>query len=186
MTDHDRRRIYTLRFQIDANRINASGQLENMNKLERWRRDKVISINMAQPAQNEAAYGSNNRARKAYRYVFTMTESRTPEEQGILKEIERVLFPEGASTQSEKNDVEIVFNARKYGCILVTNDGGSRRQPGGILGNRDKLQQLLGIQVLTDGEAVVLVRKLIRERDDRERTESAITGQPLPEWVGKD
>jgi hypothetical protein len=67
----------------------------------------------------------------------------------------------------------------------VTNDGGSRRQFGGILGNRDKLQEL-GVQVLTDDEAVELVEELIRERDDRERTNSSITGQPLPEWVGKD
>ena len=184
MTGYDRRRIYRF-FQIDANRINASGRLENMNKLEKWHRDKVIRIKMAQPAQNEAAYGSSNRARKAYGYIFTMTESHTPEEAAVLKCIESILFSKGATTQSEKNDVEIVFHARKYGCILVTNYGGSRRQPGGILGSRDKLQEL-GIQVLTDDEAVELVRELIRERDNRERANSSITGQPLPEWVGND
>lgn len=156
-----------------------------MNTLERWRKDKVIRIMIAQPAQDEAAHGSRDRARKAYRYIFTMTKSHTRKDTELLKRIERVLFPQGASTQNEKNDIEIVFNARKYGCMLVTNDGGSRRQPGGILGNRDKLLQL-GIEVLTDEEAVVRIRQLIQDRDSREREKSNITEQPLPEWVGRD
>jgi hypothetical protein len=156
-----------------------------MNMLERWHTDKVIGIKMAEPAQDEAAHGSRDRARKAYGYIFTMTESQTPKEIELLRSIARILFPEGASTQNEKNDIEIVFNAWKYGCILVTNDGGSRRQPGGILGNREKLLEL-GIQVLTDEEAVVQIKQLIRERDSREREKSNITGQPLPEWVGRD
>ncbi|OGR06425.1 MAG: hypothetical protein A3K23_00960 [Desulfobacca sp. RBG_16_58_9] len=157
MSDYDRRLIYMF-FQIDANRINSSGRLEYMNKLERWHKDGVIRIKMAEPAQDEAAHGSRDRARKAYEYISTMTESTTPKEIELLKSIERILFREGASTQNERNDIEIVFNAWKYGCILVTNDGGSRCQPGGILGNRDKLLEL-GIQVLTDEEAVVRIRQ---------------------------
>ena len=184
MSDDDRRRIYRY-FQIDANRINSSGRLEYMNTLERWHKDKVIKIKMAQPAQDEAAHGGHDRARKAYGYIFTMTESRTQKEAELLKRIEGILFPQGASTQNEKNDIEIVFNSWKYGCILVTNDGGSRRQPGGILGNRDKLLDL-GIEVLTDEQAVALIKQLIRERDSLERENSNITGQPLPEWVGRD
>jgi len=180
----DRRRIHRT-FQIDANRINSTGRLQNMNTLERWHKDKVITIIMAQPAQDEAAYGSSNRARKAYRYILTMTVSRTPKEFELLKRIEGILFPQGASTQNEKNDIEIVFNAWKYCCILVTNEGGSRRQPGGILGNRDKLLEL-GIEILTDEEAVALVKQLIRERDNFERENSNRKGQPLPEWVGRD
>jgi hypothetical protein len=65
---------------------------------------------------------------------------------------------------NEANDVEIAFNANKYGAILVTADGGSRRQPGGILGNRVALARL-GVQVMSDGEAVALVREKIQERD---------------------
>ena len=121
MSDYERRRIYRY-FQIDANRINSSGRLEYMNQLEKWHKDKVIKIKMAQPAQDEAAHGSRDRAKKAYRYIFTMTESHTPEEAGLLKFIECILFPQGASAQNEKNDVEIVFNAWKYGHTLVTND----------------------------------------------------------------
>lgn len=184
MSDYDRRRIHRY-FQIDANRINSSGRLEYMNTLERWHKNKVIKIKMAQPAQDEAAHGNHYRARKAYSYIFTMTKSRTQKEAELLECIENILFPRGASTKNEKNDIEIVFNAWKYGCILVTNDGSSRRQPGGILGNRDKLLDL-GIEVLTDEEAVVLIKRLIRERDSLERENSKITGNPLPEWVGLD
>jgi hypothetical protein len=184
LNDYDRRRIYRY-FQIDANRINSSGRLKYMNTLEKWHKNKVIKIKIAQPAQDEAAHGNRYRARKAYGYIFTMTESRTQKEAELLKRIEDILFPQGASTQNEKNDIEIVFNAWKYGCILVTNDGGSRRQPGGILGNRDKLIDI-GIEVLTDEEAVALIKQLIRERDSRERKNSKITGKPLPGWVGRD
>ena len=43
------------------------------------------------------------------------------------------------SLEALANDIEIVFNAAKYEGILVTADGGSRRQLGGILGNRAAL-----------------------------------------------
>ncbi|RJP39751.1 MAG: hypothetical protein C4548_11425 [Desulfobacteraceae bacterium] len=184
MKNQNLRRI-NYRFQIDANRINASGQLIYMNTLEQLKKNKVIRIMMAQPAQDEAAHGSRDRAKKAYGYIFTLTESRTQKEAELLKRIEGILFPQGAVNQNEKNDIEIVFNAWKYGCILVTSDGGSRRQPGGILGNRDKLIEL-GIEVLTDEEAVARIKRLILERDRLERENANITGKPLPEWVGRD
>lgn len=136
MDSLERRRI-NLTFMIDANRINASGQLQYMNALEKWKKNKVIRIMMAQPAQNEAAYGSRERAKKAYSYIFTLTESRTQKEIELIKRIGSILFPQVASNQNEQNDIEIVFNAWKYGCLLVTNDGGSHRQPGGMIGNRD-------------------------------------------------
>jgi len=145
-----------------------------MNTLEMWHKNKVIKIRMAQPAHDEAAYGDRKRARKAYGYIFTMTECHTPKELQMLKHIESILFPKGAITDNQKNDIEIAFNAWKYACILVTNDGGSRRQPGGILGNRDKLKNV-GIEVVTDEEAVALVQQLIQERDNRERERSNIT-----------
>jgi hypothetical protein len=156
-----------------------------MNTLEKWHKDKVISIKMAQSAQDEAAHGNSVRAKKAHGYIFTETKCHTPKEKQIYKNIESVLFPNGASIQSERSDIEIVFNAWKYGCILVTNDGGSRRQPGGILGNRDKLLRL-GIEVLTDEEVVAKIKQLIQDRDNRERENSNFMGQPLPEWVGRD
>ncbi|KAF0117446.1 MAG: hypothetical protein FD151_2364 [bacterium] len=88
MSDHDRRRIrYT--FLIDANRINSRGRLQHMNTLERWCKDKVIRILMPQTAQDEAAHGSRERARKAYGYIMTLTESR-PEDEKLLNAIANI------------------------------------------------------------------------------------------------
>jgi len=183
MNNQERRRINYI-FQIDANRINASGQLQYMNIIEKWKKNKVIRVMIAQRAQDEAAHGNQHRARKAYSYIASMTES-NKEDIKLFNNLEKIMFPKGAKTQNEKNDVEIVFNARKYGCILVTNNGDSRRQPGGILGNRDKLYQL-GINVMTDKEAVEFIRQCIIERDNLERERCNTFGQPLPDWVGSD
>ncbi len=79
----------------------------------------------------------------------------------------------------------MVFNAYKYERILITDDGGSRRQSGGILGNRERLRSL-GIQVMRDNEAVELVKHRIIERDEFARRIASKTGEPLPDWVGKD
>ena len=114
-----------------------------------------------------------------------MTQSSTAGEQAELRAIERVLFPDGATSQSERNDAEILFNARKYTAILVTGDGGSKRQPGGILGNREALAQL-GISVMTDAEAVAYTKERIAERDERLRRRADRDGTVLPAWVGQD
>ncbi len=172
-------------FHIDANRINARGHLTHMNQLEAWHDQGVIQIEMAQPAQQEAARGSGERARKTYDYVYSVTMAGTAQERDLLLKIATIVHPAGASTENQKNDVEIVFNALKYGCILVTDDGASRTQPGGILGSRRELCEL-GVEVLTDREAVDRVRRLIARRDERVRKECLRTGEPLPSWVGSD
>lgn len=156
-----------------------------MNQLERWHADKVICLEMAELAQLEAARGSPARTRKAHGYIVTMTLPSNAEEHGMLRRIEAVLFPTGAVDQNQRNDVDIVFNAWKYGCPLITSDGGSKTQPGGILGNRTALAEL-GIKVLTDPEAVELVRGKIRARDDNLRRMCELRGEPLPKWVGND
>jgi hypothetical protein len=97
----------------------------------------------------------------------------------------RELCSRTVPAQSERNDVEVVFNAKKYGAALITADGGSRRQPGGILGNRTALSRL-GVSVVTDAEAVELVRRKIAERDARLRAQAARNGTVLPPWVGAD
>jgi len=183
MDSQNRRRI-NYRFLIDANRINARGDLQYMTIIEKWKMKRVVRVMMPQTAQNEAAQGNQRRAKKAYGYIATMTESNT-EDIRLLESLEKILFPNGAKTQNEKNDVEILFNARKYGCVLITNDGGSNRQPGGILGNREKLQKL-GINVMTDKEAVEFIKQCIIERDNLERERSEFSGQPLTNWVGAD
>lgn len=183
---HDQERFVGLSFQIDANRINGRESLQNMNCLEAWHKAGVVLINMSYTAQDEArARGDARRSRKAISYISTLTQTLNQHEQAELHTISRTLFPSGVKTQSERNDVDIVFNAKKYAAILVSNDGGSRRQPGGILGNRDALAEL-GVTVMTDEEAVALVRKKIALRDQRLRQMAALDGTTLPEWVGKD
>jgi hypothetical protein len=148
-----------LNFHIDTNRINAKANLRFMNILEHWHNSGVIYIEMAEVAQKEAARTFNNeRSEKAYGYVATETLAETPEELQLFNQITAILFPTGIKTRNERNDVEIVFNAHKYYAILVTGDGGSVRQPGGILGNREKLRNL-GIQVVRDYEAVEQVKQ---------------------------
>lgn len=175
-----------LNFQIDANRINAKSQLKFMNILQYWYENDVINIEMSEVAQNEAAEGNNPvRRETAYSYIASETLAATPEEAQMLSKIENILFPHGVRKVNEKNDVEIVFNAWKYGCILITDDGGSRRQPGGILGNRNKLANL-NIQVMRDKEAIEIVKRKIMQRDEHAKKIASYKNEPLPEWVGRD
>jgi hypothetical protein len=179
-------RSLPLEFYIDTNRINARQGLPHMNQLEKWHRNRVISIQIAEEAHDEAIRGNNpERARKARSYIYSIVP---PDMQAqyrhILKEIENILFPSGAQTPSQVDDVRIVFNAAYYMSILVTNDGDSSTQPNGILGNRDRLAEF--VQVMRDSEAVELVEERIKERDERARKIASMTGRPLPEWVGND
>ena len=147
------RRLY-LRFHIDANRINARGRLENMNRLQAWSDLRIIVIHMSGTARAEAmAGGSRQRSRRANSYLFTIPTMLNADEENRWRAIEAVLFPSGARTESDRNDVEIVFQAWKWDANLVTDDGGSGRQPGGILGNRDRLARL-DVRVMSDAEAV--------------------------------
>ena len=95
------------------------------------------------------------------------------------------MFPQGAKNQNQKNDIEIIFNANKYGSILVTADGASKSQPGGILGHKAELK-ILGIDVMSDQEAVDYIRNLIQKRDQRAIKMNKSFGLHLPDWVGKD
>ena len=87
---------------------------------------------------------------------------------------------------NEENDVLIILHAKQNHCILVTNDGGSKRQPKGMLGNNERLLNEIGVKVMSDTEAVELVEGKIIERDDRARRIAQRFCETLPEWVGKD
>jgi hypothetical protein len=178
-------RYVWLEFHVDTNKINARNNVKYMNALEYWHENDVIYIEMSEVAQKEAARGGNPyRFEKAHTYAATETLASSADKQ-IINQIGKAIFPQGIKFQRQRNDVQIVFNAGKYEKILVTNDGGSKRQPGGILGNREKLR-LLGIQVMRDSEAVELVKHKIIERDEFARKIVSRTGAPLPDWVGKD
>jgi hypothetical protein len=181
-----KRELFHVAFLVDTNCVNARRAMPAMNHLEEWADRGLIQLLTAETAQNEMlAGGDANRSRKAYRFISTLSCVDADEERDKLKAIENVLFPGGAQTQNEQNDVDIVFNAHKYGRMLITNDGGSRSQPGGILGNREKLLEL-GVRVVTPEEAVDFVRQEIQTRDKYAREWAEFYGRPTPGWVGKD
>jgi hypothetical protein len=175
-----------VQFLLDTNRINSRQNDADMNQLERWGDDGVITLVMSESSQDEAMAGGDDlRFRKAVGHIATITHGDTGGEERLARQIEAVLFPSGAVTQNEKNDVDIVLNAAKYGGSLITNDGGSKRQPGGILGNAEALGKL-GIRVMRAAEAVTLVQEKILVRDRNEHLRAGLCGAVLPEWVGLD
>lgn len=174
-----------LMFHIDTNRLNARQALATMNQIERWADDEVILINMSEAAYDEARAGSNpQRTRKATGFIFTIETDDEIAEHPTYQHIEAALFPEGARDQNQRNDVRVVFEAQKYGAMLITNDGASKSQPGGILGNRDKLNGM--VRIFNDEEAVEFIRSKIAERDDLNRRIAQEFDLPLPEWTGRD
>ncbi|MCW8908728.1 MAG: hypothetical protein OQL28_15930 [Sedimenticola sp.] len=179
-----RRALYMPVLHIDANLINARQKLETVNQLEKWADDGIICMNMSCTARTEARTGKNlNRIRKADAQIHTITppaEAREP----LYQEIEEAIFPDGAKNENQQNDIKIIIEAAKYAAILVTGDGGSKNQPGGMLGNRVKLKNILTI--LSPDEAVEFVRNKIEERDNFNKRVVDEIGGELPAWTGKD
>lgn len=180
----ERRLLYIPVLHIDTNLINARQKLPAVNQLEKWFEDQVILINMSATAHSEAqADGNTMRARKANQNIFTATPPVAASDP-LYKKVENSLFPNGAHNENQRNDIRIVCEAAKYAAILVTGDGGSKTQPGGILGNRHKLRGV--VQILSPDEAVDFVRQKIRERDEFNVRFVKEFGGELPPWTGCD
>ena len=181
-----RRMLYIPVLHIDTNLINARQKMPDVNQLEKWCSDGVILINMAGIARAEALVGGDaRRSEKANRQIFTTTPAASAHS-APFKAVEEVLFPTGAQSENQRNDVRIVADAIHYASILVTLDGGSKSQPGGILGNRDALAKRFQIRILKPNEAAEFVRVKIHERDEFNRQFVREFGGELPDWTGKD
>jgi hypothetical protein len=102
----------------------------------------------------------------------------------VYEQVEKALFPTGTRSANQQNDVKIVAEASKYQAILVTADGASNSQPGGILGNRDKVKGL--VTIVSPTEAVELVKRKILERDNFNRQVAREYKLDLPSWTGID
>lgn len=175
-----------VKVMIDTNAINAKQRIAALNQIERWRADEVIMLLMPEPAYVEAIAGDDDKRRaKAGTQVRTNSSRITAEQKARFSAIERALFPEGAADDSQRNDVEIVFQAADWGYILVTSDGDSKRQPRGILGARDELAAL-GITAMRPEEALDHIRSRISDRDRRVAANCAATKTLAPQWLGKD
>lgn len=103
---------------------------------------------------------------KTTRWIFSVNTLPGPEEVKLRRKVAELLTSSPGSGGGSDNDVSIAVNAHKYGCTLVTADGGSRRQPGGLLGHAAELHAL-GIHVVTDSQAVAIVQRHIQRRDHR-------------------
>lgn len=175
-----------LRFHLDTNRINARQNLPHMNQLEQWRADCVIILDMSGEAYDEAHAGNDmKRTEKADECIFIRANDVFGGEKQFRKELGGMLFNSTSLSEGQKRDVQILFCAKMAGAILITNDGGSKRQPGGILGHAKDLASL-GIEVMTDEVAVQKVRHLLAFRDKVVRSVARDTGLQLPPWVGLD
>jgi hypothetical protein len=179
-------RYVALDFSFDTNRINAMQKCPATNQLEVWSKNGVIQICMCDVAQDEASKKSAARFQKSSNYVYPITLD-SHRQSNEFRKIKNTLFPNQSTlTKNEENDVLIILHAKQNHCILVTNDGGSRRQPKGMLGNKELLLNEIGVKVMSDTEAVELVEGKIIERDDRARRVAQRSCDTLPEWVGKD
>jgi hypothetical protein len=184
MTWEPQRKLFGIQILIDTNCVNSRQAIPELNILEEWAASDLIDILTSEVAQKEMLAGRDAlRHEKAFSLMFSMSLANTDQEKKNIARIEQILFPGGATTQAQKNDVEIVFNAGKYCAILVTNDGGSKSQPGGILGNADSLRHL-GITVMSPREAVEHIRRELKARDKTARRWAEVMQQPLPDWVG--
>lgn len=172
-------------YQLDANRINALQKDSRVNQLEKWHKSGVIFLEMSRVAYDEAGNGSIARGMKADEYTWISANDSLGGEKQIRHSIEQILFPGGAKNENEQNDVLILFAALRSGATLVTEDGQSRTQPKGILGNAECLAKL-GVRVLRTQTAIEEVELLLAERDEIARRVATCRGTPLPEWVGKD
>lgn len=178
--------LYIPILHIDTNLINSRQKLAAVNQLEKWFHDGVILINMSGTAHAEAQAGNNAlRVAKANQQIFTVTPAADPAD-AQFKEVEDILFQGGARDENQRNDVRIVIDTIHYQAILVTADGGSKRQAGGILGNRDKLWDRYRVQIFSPDEAIEYVRHKIRERDSFNERVAGEYGGTLPQWAGKD
>ena len=176
--------LYIPVLHIDTNLINARQKLSAVNQLERWYEDEVILINMSSTACLEAQADRNAiRVKKVNKQIFTATTAIKASDPLFVK-VEAALFPDGAMNENQRNDVRIVCEAAKYAAILVTADGASKTQPGGMLGNRHKITHL--VKILSPKEAVEFVRTKICERDEFNARVVKECGGSLPPWTGRD
>jgi hypothetical protein len=160
--------------------VNARSKLPSMNQLEKWHGDGGISLMFPEHAQSEAESGLDvRRTQKARAYWAAQAFITTDRERRLLNEIERIIFGDARLSKQDRNDALNVFTARKYFAVFVPDD----RE---LLRATEKLHHRIGVQVMTDADAVALCRKLISERDQMARSYAERKGKPLPNWVGKD
>ncbi len=156
-----------------------------MNQIEKWADNDVVLVNMSYVSLKEAQNGNNTaRTLKALSHIFNFIDDPIDTNSSSYDLVSKALFDGNPKDQNQINDIKIVCDAIKWQAILITKDGGSKKQPGGILGNAHKLKGY--VKILNDQEAIDFIRKKINERDLINEQISQLTSLPLPSWHGTD
>ena len=121
-----------------------------------------ILLSMQKTAYSEAGFGSLLRQQKSELYLYEEIINQKQRFEYKYKQIESMVFPNGAKEKNRKNDLEILVYAAITQIPLITNDGASKSQPGGMLGNKVALKKL-GIRVFSPSEALAEIASVGRK-----------------------
>jgi hypothetical protein len=142
-------------FLLDANAVNARQSDVALNELEQMAQAGLVELEYTQVTFDEASHGHETRAEKAASFTWTGVVEDSGFPAHWHKAIEHAVFPRGAQSRSEKNDITALVTAKLTGAVFATSDGASKRQPRGILGSKHELAAL-GVTVVTPAEALAL------------------------------
>lgn len=161
-----------LKFFLDTNCVNARQRNVSLNALERARAQGRVTLIYSDAAYGEAAFNNAARSDKVAKYSCIAIDPLWGRNDELRAAIELILFPNGARSQNERNDVLAVYQAERLRWPLVTTDGASKRQPGGILGRAAELARL-GIEVLSPEVAYARVRSAVDDAAARRATRTS-------------
>lgn len=179
-------RFVFLAFLADTNCVNFAQALPNASELERWRDHGVIHLERATPLPGEGGNAARAARRPRAKYPFSISGVEAADDWKLIERIGELLYPGGPRNANQEEHVESVFVAARTYRILVTRELGPPATPCRILGSAERLERELGVMVVTDAQAVELVRAAIRRRDDQAARISRECGIRLPDWVGRD
>ena len=140
-------------FMLDSNRINAQGRQEDISRLEGWRDAGEIAIHLATTVVKEVSRGNGGEQRRAKAEDYLMVYREGPLVDRRREIVKRIMFPDGFRKKSDENDVEIALHM--VGILVTRNKD--------FLNVRDELAAI-GINVMTDAEAVALVERRLQLR----------------------
>ena len=172
-------------FIADSNRVNSRGGLPAMTALRKLADAGDIKLLYTEEIQAELERCRNPKIRTASRELSALFAKSLDddEEEDQRGRITRILFPNGLRSDNDRVDVDTIRVAQLWTANVITNDGASKTQPGGILGAASRLHREIGVQVMRDFEAEKLVARLIRERDRLEILFAAKEGRDVAAWV---
>lgn len=179
MFEYKPRREIGLGYIRDTNCINAKHEIDDLNRIEEWHKNRVIDVILASDSVEELKHYRAG-AKEAAKQIHVEPE---PGRGDPPEEIRKIVFPAGYSKDEEKRrneeiDVWIVASAGKYGRALITSDRAILRAAEGL--------SKIGIKVRSPAEATQEVADRIESRDETDLQMHTEFGTKLAEWYGKD